>query len=330
MKKIFILITILLVITTGCGKYGEEDVIKDLDKKINKLNSYKIDGDLEIVNNDEVYNYKVKSSYKKKNLYKVSLLNKSNDYEQIILKNNNGVYVLTPSLNKSFKFQSDWPDSTSQIYLLESIINDIKNDKDREFKETKNSYIFTTDVNYPNNKKLVRQKIEFNKKLKLKNIKVYDNENTILMTFKVNDIDYSPIFKNNYFKVDGVLKSVKTEKTEKTAKIDSSIYPMFLPSGTKLASEEKINKENGNRIIMTFEGEKPFILVEETANVSKEMVEVPTLGEPYMLANTIGAMTENSLAWTSGGVEYYIVSDVMNKNELVDIASSINVLPTMK
>jgi len=42
---------------------------------------------------------------KKKDMYKVSLTNKANNHEQIILKNNDGVYVLTPSLNKSFKFQ---------------------------------------------------------------------------------------------------------------------------------------------------------------------------------------------------------------------------------
>ena len=46
--------------------------------------------------------------------------------------------------------------------------------------------------------------------------------------------------------------------------------------------------------------------------------------------DTIGVMTENSLSWTTGGIEYYLVSDVLNQNELVDIAQSINVLPTMK
>ena len=126
MKKIILSILVVAVLlVTGCGKYGENDVINDLEKKINKLSGYKLDGDLEIVNNDEVYNYKVETSYKKDDLYKVSLTNTSNNYEQVILKNTDGVYVLTPSLNKSFKFQSDWPNSNSQIYLLQSIIDDI-------------------------------------------------------------------------------------------------------------------------------------------------------------------------------------------------------------
>ena len=331
MKKIFLFILIgIVILSTGCGKYSESDIINDLDKKINKLSGYKLDGDLEIVNNDEVYKYKVESSYKKDDLYKVSLTNTSNNYEQVILKNTDGVYVLTPSLNKSFKFQSDWPNSNSQIYLLQSIIEDINDDKDKEFKETKNSYIFTTDVDYPNNKKLVKQKITFDKKLNLKKVVVYNGENVPLMTFKVTDIDYSPTFKKNNFKVNEVLKTVKTETTKETSALNDTIYPLALPDGTKLVNEEKVEKTDGNRIIMTFDGDKPFLLVEETASIEDEMTIVPTYGEPHMLMDTVGAMTENSLTWTSGGIEYYIVSDVMNQDELLEVAKSIGTIPTMK
>lgn len=331
MKKIFLFILIgIVILSTGCGKYSESDIINDLDKKINKLSGYKLDGDLEIVNNDEVYKYKVESSYKKDDLYKVSLTNTSNNYEQVILKNTDGVYVLTPSLNKSFKFQSDWPNSNSQIYLLQSIMEDINDDKDKEFKETKNSYIFTTDVDYPNNKELIKQKITFDKKLNLKKVVVYNGENVPLMTFKVADIDYSPTFKKNNFKVNEVLKTVKTETTKETSALNDTIYPLALPDGTKLVNEEKVEKTDGNRIIMTFDGDKPFLLVEETASIEDEMTIVPTYGEPHMLMDTVGAMTENSLTWTSGGIEYYIVSDVMNQDELLEVAKSIGTIPTMK
>ena len=101
MKKIFLFILIgIVILSTGCGKYSESDIINDLDKKINKLSGYKLDGDLEIVNNDEVYKYKVESSYKKDDLYKVSLTNTSNNYEQVILKNTDGVYVKTQESTK--------------------------------------------------------------------------------------------------------------------------------------------------------------------------------------------------------------------------------------
>ena len=83
-------------------------------------------------------------------------------------------------------------------------------------------------------------------------------------------------------------------------------------------------------VILTFDGEKPFLLVEETANVFNEFTIIPTNGDPYILQDTVGVLGENSLNWTTGGIEYYIVSDVLNQNELIEIASSINSIPTMK
>ena len=333
MKKIFVgIIITMLLVTTGCGKNTESSVINDLEKKINKASAYKISGDLEIVNNDEVYNYDIEVSYKKDNNYKVILINKANDHTQIILKNADGVYVLTPALNKSFKFQSDWPYSNSQIYLLKSLVNDIKNTKDIRFEEEKSGYKIVTTVNYPNNSKLVEQVIELNKKRDIKKVKVYDDNHAVCMSMTFKSIDYSPIFKKDYFDLNEVMGtySIDEETTKKTSELEDTIYPLVVPTNTKLVSEEKIKKDIGDRIIMTFDGDKPFLLVEETAVVEDEFTIIPTYGEPYQLMDTLGVMTNNSLTWTSNGIEYYIVSDVLNQDELVEVAQSISYLPTMK
>ena len=82
------------------------------------------------------------------------------------------MYVLTPSLNKSFKFESEWPYNNSQVYLLQSLINDINNDKSLSFEEKEDKYVFTTEVNYPNNRTLIKQNIYLDKKLNLKEVHV--------------------------------------------------------------------------------------------------------------------------------------------------------------
>lgn len=331
MKKILLLFFFSIFLFAGCGKYGEKDVIKDFSKKVDDAKAYYIDGTLEIVNNDNVYNYDVEVAYKEKNYYRVSLTNTSNNHTQVILKNDDGVYVVTPALNKSFKFQSDWPYSNSQIYLLESLVQDIKDDDDRIFKETKDGYSFMTAVNYPNNRNLVKQKINLSKKLKLKKVQVYNSDSVICMTMEYKKIDYSPTFKKNYFSLNTVMKTYSVEDTvEQTGVLEESIYPLMIPSGTRLTNEKKIDKGNGERIIMTFDGEKPFLLVEETANIENEFTVVPTYGEPYQLMDTLGVMTNNSLNWTTNGIEYYLVSDVLNQEELVEVAQSIGVVQTMK
>lgn len=97
MKKIFlVLIMISCCFITGCFGNTKSDVLKDITKQYDNLKAYELTGDLEIVNNDDVYNYDVKVIYQKKDKFYVSLKNSSNNHEQIILKNEDGVYVLTP------------------------------------------------------------------------------------------------------------------------------------------------------------------------------------------------------------------------------------------
>ena len=332
MKKICLIVALFfLFCLTGCGKYGEEDIIKDLKNKTKNTNAYYLEGKLEIVNNDDIYNYTVKTSYKKDDYYKVSLKNDANNHEQIILKNDTAVYVLTPSLNKSFKFQSDWPYNNSQIYLLESIIDDLENDQDRTFKANEKSYVFTSTVNYPNNRKLKKQEVTFDKELNLKTVRVFDDNDIPEMTMTFSKIDWKPNFKTEYFSLEESMKSASlTEEIETTSVIEDIIYPLVIPEGTKLTSEEKVTKVDGERVILTFEGEKPFLLVEETVSKEDEFTIVPTYGEPFQFMDTIGALADNSLSWVVNGMEYYLVSDVLNQDELIEVAESISVLPTMK
>jgi len=196
MKKNFLyLITFLFLFTlVGCGKYDEKDILKDFEKKINNVNNYVLKGTLQITNNDDTYQYDVEANYKKDNNYRVSLTNKANNHEQIILKNKEGVYIVTPSLNKSFKFQSEWPNNNSQVYLLQSLLNDIKNDEQRTFEQKDDKYIFTTKVNYPNDNELINQRITMNKNLEIESVEVINKDNIPKMVMKINSID----FKNNF------------------------------------------------------------------------------------------------------------------------------------
>lgn len=328
MKKIILILLVCLMFVCGCGKSDEKDIVKNL--KDNIKNSYLLEGSLSMTNNDDVYNYDVSVSYKKDNYYKVSLTNTSNNHTQVILKNDDGVYIVTPSLNKSFKFQSDWPYDNSQIYLLEALVNDIERDSDYQFIEEDDNYVFKTKVDYPNNKMLNHQKLVFDKDMELEKVLVFDSNDILRMELDIDNIEYAPTFKDNYFDLNTLIKTFDEAEVVESAKIDDSIFPLFVPSGTKLSNSEIIKTDVGERLIMTFDGDKPFLLVEETADVMDEFTIIPTYGEPYMLIDTLGVVTDNSLSWSSNGIDYYLVSDVMGKDELVEIARSISSIPALK
>ncbi len=94
-KKLLILLCFLMIFATGCFKYDSKDVLQDLEKKYKNLKAYHVEGELEIINNEDIFTYDVDVKFKKDDQYRVSLKNQSNSHEQIILKNSDGVYVLT-------------------------------------------------------------------------------------------------------------------------------------------------------------------------------------------------------------------------------------------
>lgn len=393
MKKIFFISLFLcLFLFTGCGKYNEKTIVKDLNKKINGVTGYHIEGTMDIYNGEDVYSYDVESSYENDN-YRVSLTNKMSNHEQIILRNADGVYVLTPSLNKSFKFQSNWPENNSQTYILQSILADINKDENIKLEEKNGKYILSTKIAYSNNKNLVSQKIYMDKKLSFEKIEVFDESGNKQIKMIFDSIDTKATFDNKYFSTSENMKTIEindetsesnnettenntsnkttenntsnettsdreeentntqsnnsnlqdsenedsnlksdtnSNKTSETSVLEDTIYPMYLPSGTYLSTEETVSKEDGERVILTFAGESPFILVEETVSKTEEMEIIPVYGEPTILMDTIGALSETSVNFISNGVEYYIASDNLTMQEILEVAESMSSVPLMK
>ena len=217
MKKICILFMLLLIVfITGCGKVSSESIFKDLTNKINKLNSYTLTGNLDVTNENNSYNYDVTVSYMAKDKFRISLVNTSNNHEQVILRNDEGVFVLTPSLNKSFKFQSDWPYNNSQIYILGSIIDDLNNDSKMTKEEKNGKYVYTSSVNYPNNSDLTKQRVTVTSDLFIEKVEVLNDKNEAEMIFNVKNIDYSPTFDENYFEVNSIINSNLEENKDTT------------------------------------------------------------------------------------------------------------------
>ena len=315
---------------TGCFNKDSNDIVKTLTKKIEKCDSYHITGELEIINHEDSYLYDIDVSYAKEDKFRVSFKNKTNNHEQIILKNDEGVFVLTPSLNKSFKFQSEWPYNNSQSYLLQTVLKDIKNDNSKTVETEKDQYIITTTVNYSNNKNLVKQKIYIDKKGNIKKVEVLNDDNIIKMKMTYNNIDYKATFDKNYFDLNQNMSYNSKTEVETVKEIEDIIYPMYMPENTYLESQDTVALEDGERVILTFAGDSPFMIVEETVSLEEEYVTIPVYGEPEMFLGTIGSVTDNSASWIVNGIEYYAVSDTLSSDELLQVVNSISVMPVGK
>ena len=94
MKRVFIIMSMFLFLC-GCGKNSSESVLDKFVKKLENIDSYNLKGTMSIVSNEDTFTYNVDASKSKDGYYKVSLINRTNDHEQVILKNKDGVYVVT-------------------------------------------------------------------------------------------------------------------------------------------------------------------------------------------------------------------------------------------
>ncbi len=367
MKKLALIAIGLMFLLTGCGKKTPEDLIAKFEKNVSKAKSYVLKGNMEIVSNEETFTYSIEADYLKDNYYKVTLVNQTNNHEQIILRNTEGVYVVTPSLNKSFKFQSEWPDSSSQSYILSSIIKDIKNDSTATLEEKDKGYCIKTKVNYPNNAELTYQKVYFDKNMNLESVEVYNNDDIVNIKVNFTSIDLKANLKASDFALEDLIDpNLNNESSENTPNkkpqdsnyqnnnenstsnsnnetncqneecdtkssniLDSIIYPLYIPSSTYLSNSEKIDTDDGNRVILTFAGDKNFVLIEEVATVASEFEVIPVYGDPVMLSDTIAAKSANSMYWTSGDVSYYLTSNDLSTAEMVTIAESLGNVTTV-
>ena len=125
-------------------------------------------------------------------------------------------------------------------------------------------------------------------------------------------------------------KNSEESKTKETATIDDIIYPMYLPTNTYLTSTERVNTEDGERLILTFTGDSSFVLMEEVAKYSDRPEIIPTYGDVELVGSSLAVINDNSANWFDNGIEYYIVSDVMKTDELLQVVRSISVLPVSK
>ena len=174
----------------------------------------------------------------------------------------------------------------------------------------------------------VEEKDEVKKETtKEENINETNNDNTSSNKTTSNEEENTNTTNNNQPTTDTKEKT-NTEST--TTILEEAVYPMYLPSGTYLESEEVVSTDNGDRTILTFSGESPFILVEEAVNKQDEIEIIPVYGEPTILVDTVGALSDTSVNFISNGVEYYIASESLTKQEILEVASSLASIPIMK
>ncbi|CAM5188029.1 Outer membrane lipoprotein-sorting protein OS=Ureibacillus acetophenoni OX=614649 GN=SAMN05877842_111144 PE=4 SV=1 [Ureibacillus acetophenoni] len=165
--------------------------LKDLSNKWSNTNGYELDATMEIKTGSEPRVYDVNVWYTKPDFYRVKVTQQGEDVTQMIVRNKEGVFVVTPSLRKTYKFQSEWPKQNSQPYLIGALGEDLLADQNVTMEEDENDYILQAATRNNHKSVMPTQVITVNKKTKLpKTVSVLNEagEEQILITFSKVDL----------------------------------------------------------------------------------------------------------------------------------------------
>lgn len=320
MKKIYIIgVTIVLVIVSTFlfFKWKGNSLEKTLEKA-QAYSKYELICDMEMVQNDELKSYEVKVDFlknKKQKYYKVELYDKSLNQSQIIIKNKEGVYVLTPTLNQVFKFQSDWPDNSPKPYIYSSLISLLK---DNKVEKIKNGYQVEGKIKYPNDARIVKEEIIFDKNLNPQRITCLDKDETEIIIVKVKEFNTKKNIKTQHFNQDKVLEESKSDY--KTASADI-LYPVAI-MGSTLESETVSTIEGDKNHILRFTGEKNFTIVESQEKKDEAVVNMMN-DEVIDLIDGFAYYSDGKLSMINSGVMCSLYSNDLTKDEMVSIMTSM-------
>ncbi len=334
MKKLLFLAVSIFVIAmlSACGQKSQEDVVQSLNKKMEEMKSYKAHAKMTLKMGDDPQVYDVEIWHKNPDFYRVQLKNEKKEQSQMILRNKDGVYVLTPALNKSFHFESDWPNNSSQAYLYESLVKDIIEDKNATFKATENQYVFETKTRYQNSKMLPFQEVVLNKKdLAPVSVKIKDQDHNVLVTVDFSEVTFNSTIEDKAFDMKANMTGAQVE-IEVLADGEQEEFSLKFPAeieGIDLVDQEEIVTDSGQRYILTYEGDRNFTVVAERAKVVETAAATSVLGDLVDLGFTVGAITDYSISWTYEGIDYTIASQNLSREEMVEIARSVYA-PTAK
>ncbi|MFF2483278.1 DUF4367 domain-containing protein [Paenibacillus sp. NPDC058071] len=204
------MLMVFTLVLSACGTKDAESVVKELDKVVNNMESYTGSGTMTLNTGTQPLTYAVEVTYQKPNYYRIKLTNSEKDITQIVLRNDDGVFVLTPRLNKVFRFQSDWPQNQGQVYLYQTLVQSILLDNSRQFAVDDKAYVFDVMANY-NNGTLARQKIWLNKSdFKPVHVEVSDTNAAVMVDVKFDSFEFGTKLDKSAFETEANMQSSST------------------------------------------------------------------------------------------------------------------------
>ena len=296
-----------------------------LQQTLGSLNSYLLEGVMEVAEGEDTKSYDVSVKYLKQDdqdYFRVAMKDSGMDQEQEIIRNAEGVFVVTPTLNQIFKFQGNWPSNSLKPYLLQSM-REIAADESAQIEQTEEGYQISAGVNYPNNRNFTQQEMVFSDDLKIKSVQIFDDDHVLQMKMLFSKVDYEPGLTAEDFQVPQQLE--KETAAEPIADEDLPLMPMET-FGAVLSNSSVVENDGKVQYVLEYTGEKNFTIVEEVAESEETTQTIIMSGSLVDGLNMVGRYDGDHMTSVINSVRYTIYSDDLSEEEMSAVLQSMQVV----
>ena len=331
LKKIVVIGIILALLGVGVWKvFFSGPTISETIENVNKnLTSYQLEANMELNNGEEQRKFNVSVSYLKKeedDLFRVSLYDNTIKQEQIMLRNVEGVYVLTPTLNQVYQFKSGWPLNSAKPYIYQSLLEVF--DGEYTTKKVEDGIIITSTPNYKNAPQYSKQEIKFTNDLTPVWVHIYGENNELLVNVTFTKVEKNVDFSQDYFNLSKNMESARQNLSSTSGSTfdDLPLNVTGLDMNVSIKEQTNANIDGEKVYIMSYQGDADFTIVQKIIEGSEEMNVSQIDGELVLLINGFASMEDNKVTYLYNGVECTIYGNDLEVSTYIAIANGLEVI----
>lgn len=322
---------ILALLGVGVWKvfFSGPSISETIDNVNKNLTSYQLEATMELNNGEEQRNFNVIVSYAKKedkDLFRVSLYDTTINQEQIMLRNEEGVYVLTPTLNQVYQFKSGWPLNSAKPYIYQSLLEVF--DGEYTTKKVNDGLIVTSEPNYKNAPQYTKQEIKFTNDLTPVWVHLYNENNDVLVNVTFTKVETGVDFSEDYFNLSKNMEAARENLSSTSGSTFDDLPLTVTGVDMNISVKEQTNANiDGDKVyIMSYEGDASFTVVQRIIEGSEEMVVSEIDGELVLLINGFASLEDDKVTYLYNGVESTIYGENLEVTTYIDIANGLEVV----
>ncbi|GAX89197.1 DUF4367 domain-containing protein [Effusibacillus lacus] len=328
MRKSFALLMAAILVLSlglaGCGKRTMDNVVKDLQGVQKSLKSYQSKAMMVVQQPQSTTKYYIETWYQAPNLYRIALGNEQKEINQVIVRNEEGIFVVNPQLKKSFRFRGDWAEEHGgHVYLYHAMIDRIIKSQDKKFSAKEGAVVIEMPM-MPENPIISKQQVLLDdRKLYPKQMILLNKDEQPVVTVNYESFETGMSFNKDAFTPEAAMAMGKDKGAVPVTagKTDfGAIEPTYLP---KDFTFKEIKEQEGAIYLIYQDGKgKALTIVERRPAPGVAVLPESEVHDLYGIPAVVtGAGDVKTMYWTARGVEFSMTAS-LPVQEMAKIAQS--------